>query len=306
VSTNRDRLPTEEDLHLLPRWACVVFAVRCARRVRPLYAATTDATPDIVARVDRLADLAEAWARLGRAERSTATIAPFHSSEPAADRLADDAAYAAVSAATLILATNIAHEDGGRARASAAAKFAIAAARYAEAAATYAYAAAISNTVENAGYAAKLAIRATEHAAKAANFSTDIGITSEIDNAEYVERGTALAAMWDDYDMLLSLARRYALTYESPVDIDLLGPISLEYRKRKRWISHSSNRALASTLKDDAQSIVMLRLNPGSATPEEIEELLLEISELFRAVGGKGLSFEISGGQVIARREVFA
>lgn len=32
-----DTLPTEEELATLPRWACVAFAARCARRVQPLF-----------------------------------------------------------------------------------------------------------------------------------------------------------------------------------------------------------------------------------------------------------------------------
>ena len=117
----------------------------------------------------------------------------------------------------------------------------------------------------------------------------------------------ASRAMWQDYKTLVELASARKWNDTSPVDPELLGPLWLVAGPQVVLSDSSDGPGLEMhELKAEFQPKMAFRLNPGSASPEEIAELLLAISELFRAVGGKGLVFEISGGQVLARQEVLS
>jgi hypothetical protein len=57
------RLPTEEELRALPRWAVVAFAARCARRVQPLFTHFWPKAPrEHIEAVDRAISLTQASA----------------------------------------------------------------------------------------------------------------------------------------------------------------------------------------------------------------------------------------------------
>lgn len=87
----RDR----EALARLPRWACVAFAARCARRVQPLYKLAWADAPDRerhVAAIDRAITLAESCA-------GAAADAGAGAAADAVDARAADAANAAARAA---------------------------------------------------------------------------------------------------------------------------------------------------------------------------------------------------------------
>jgi hypothetical protein len=101
MENERDTIPTEEDLLKLPRWACVAFAARCARRVQPFFAAWKSATQKQVDAVHRAITLAEASARVGRAEASLSDARAATRAANAADAVAAcDAARAAAAAAS--------------------------------------------------------------------------------------------------------------------------------------------------------------------------------------------------------------
>jgi hypothetical protein len=81
------RMPTAEEIAELPRWAQVAFAIRCARRVQPLFLADwPDAPPKYVVAIEK----AIKWA-----ERTLSG----HEDTSAYTRAAADAAYAAAAAA---------------------------------------------------------------------------------------------------------------------------------------------------------------------------------------------------------------
>ncbi len=54
-------------------------------------------------------------------------------------------------------------------------------------------------------------------------------------------------------------------------------------------------------LADDGSKMepIELYIDPGTATPEEIAELLIAISDLYRAFGGQGLEFKTCGGSAM-------
>mgnify|MGYP001476120194 CR=1 FL=1 len=67
------RLPTEEELRTLPRWAAVAYAARCARRVQPLFTHFwPDAPPEHVEAVDKAINCAITAAASAGAEHSPA------------------------------------------------------------------------------------------------------------------------------------------------------------------------------------------------------------------------------------------
>ena len=88
------RVPTEKDIAELPRWAQVAFAIRCAKRVQPLFRATY---PDVLAKygaaVDQAIQMAE---RLLRGDKADAAWAVWAATAAMAAKAADMAAFMAV------------------------------------------------------------------------------------------------------------------------------------------------------------------------------------------------------------------
>jgi hypothetical protein len=74
MATVPDRPPTLNNLLLLPRWARLAFAVRCARRVEPLYAAEKDAKLEYVEAIDHLNTRTAFLARMGRCQDEIGAI----------------------------------------------------------------------------------------------------------------------------------------------------------------------------------------------------------------------------------------
>ena len=106
------RLPTEEEIAQLPRWAQVAFAARCARRVQPLFTAGWAKSAGTRAEaVDRAISLTEAYAADPTSGNPTSVREAADSvykiayataeSDPGSSvrRAASDAAFAAASAA---------------------------------------------------------------------------------------------------------------------------------------------------------------------------------------------------------------
>jgi len=93
--------PLREELRKLPRWACVAFAARCARRAQPMFTLKwKDAPREHVEAIERAITAAEASARVGFADASIlAAVAAAADADAAA---ATDAAYAAEAAEAAI------------------------------------------------------------------------------------------------------------------------------------------------------------------------------------------------------------
>jgi hypothetical protein len=120
------RLPTEEELRTLPRWAVVAYAARCARRVQPLFTHYwPDAPREHVEAVDRAITLAEAaaadpasasdWVPALAARSAANAAANAAAARSAARSAANAAANAALNAAAAnpaaaaLTAANAAH-----------------------------------------------------------------------------------------------------------------------------------------------------------------------------------------------------
>lgn len=69
MTTPRNPTPYKDDLLKLPRWARVVFAVRCARRVQPFVGTWKAVSKKQIEVVEVALALCEASARSGRVER---------------------------------------------------------------------------------------------------------------------------------------------------------------------------------------------------------------------------------------------
>jgi hypothetical protein len=132
---DRPELPTQEDLYKLPSRAIVAYAVRCARRVQPLFSLAEG----------RMKDLERRQAAVEGALRSAER---FCVTEDLADTIAADAvaAYAAASFAAEAVA--------------------------AFTAAYVAYAAAVANTADTADFAAESAAEVAAAAEAAADAKT--------------------------------------------------------------------------------------------------------------------------------------
>lgn len=66
---DRTKPPTAADLELLPRWARVAFAARCARRVYPIIESVSPRSPEPMIRgIQEAIVAAESWAKAGKRE----------------------------------------------------------------------------------------------------------------------------------------------------------------------------------------------------------------------------------------------
>jgi restriction endonuclease Mrr len=109
--TQAAEVPNEEALRSLPRWALVAFAVRCARRVQPLFTRAWPQAPDeYVATLARAVEETERWAGRGI---SAMTSARYHANAAAevAD-LADQESGAVLKSGAYFAAHAIANAAG--------------------------------------------------------------------------------------------------------------------------------------------------------------------------------------------------
>ncbi|MBX3322800.1 MAG: hypothetical protein KF757_07395 [Phycisphaeraceae bacterium] len=190
------RIPTEEELATLPRWACVAFAARCARRVQPLYKHFwPDAPAKHVEALDKVITLAQASAA-DPASTSEAELRAVHAAAHAAAATYSAHAHAADAAAS----------DAAAAHAVAAYSAADAAAR----AAVAAYSAAV------AVYAAATRAAAAADAAHSAAHSAD--------TAPYVF-AHASRAIRRDYEQLKAAAKAEQWSDDTPVPPAFFGPL---------------------------------------------------------------------------------
>lgn len=196
------KLPTEDDIRQLPRWARVAFAARCARRVLPLFqshrpgpGAPDEHTSSVVVAIE--------------AVEQVAARAP--SSAPA--RVA--VIYAAAAAARATHAAAYAAPRGGAARAARAAR---AAAATAHATAVAADAPPDAPRARNAARAVAYAAAAGAHAARAAAYGH-----RSIDRS-----------IGQDFIKLKNAARAGGWTDNTPVPPEVFGPLWPDGRPN-RW-----------------------------------------------------------------------
>jgi len=116
---NEAQIPTKEEIELLPRWAQVAFAARCARRVQPLILHDWPEAPQIfLDNIDKAITLAEASAAdpASASEKAdAATFARAAYAAYAADAAAARAAYAADAARAAYADDAAAAADAARA-----------------------------------------------------------------------------------------------------------------------------------------------------------------------------------------------
>ncbi|MCU0981117.1 MAG: hypothetical protein MUF25_18360 [Pirellulaceae bacterium] len=180
-------LPTTDDLKKLPLGAIVACAVRCARRVQPLY--------------DRAAGTAELEKHKADIEWAISLAETFCLSHEVG-AAAYDAAYAARDAATAVDA-----KDAARA-ASAAAR-----------AAAYAFDIPKSAVYDHSVYATRVAVEAAD-AAQAAARAADHAAARAADGT-----GAAQAAAKADFDRLLTLNQGTYPKLGDPIDPTENGPL---------------------------------------------------------------------------------
>jgi hypothetical protein len=194
TSTEKTRSPaqsnllvTARDLTGLPRWACVAFATRCARRVQPLFTLRwPEALKEHAEAVEKAISLAEAAARTGHADN------PMVSN---AGSLAAMAGSAANHAASSNIATVIASTVAGLA----------------------------AGTAANV---ASIAARAREPDGDPDYESCLIQVLAAVNLGFSVATAhAAYATARSDYELLLALAKEERWSRESPVEPDLLGPL---------------------------------------------------------------------------------
>ena len=247
-------IPTEKELATLPRWACVAFAARCARRVQTLYKLFWPEAPvEHVETLDKVITLVQASA----AGPSSTSDSAFDANVTAAAA----AVYAANVTAAAAAAANAAYA------AAEAAEAANAAANVTAAVYPYAYAAAAA-----AAAAANAAARAAYAAYAAAN-------------------AYAAAAMRRDYELLKAAAKAEQWTNDTPVPPAFFGPL-WPFGKPEHWSSEADTASAASetpALKIEISVPAGMNKAESDAFDLKVKELLAELSRLDVLMGGNGL-----------------
>ena len=200
--SDQPSLPTEDDLKKLPLGAIVAYAVRCARRVQPLYG--------------RAAGLAE-WRKHETALEWAISLAENFCLSHVVSAAAYDAAYGARSAAQAVDARDAARAASAAARAAAYA-FDV------PKSAVYDHVIYASRVAAEAVDAAKAAARAAAHAASAttaAACSPDEDESDENDDEDAAQDAAARA----DYDRLLKLNPGAFPKLGQPIDATENGPL---------------------------------------------------------------------------------
>lgn len=186
-----ESLPSEEQVRRLPRWARVAYAARCARRVQALFALNwKDAFANYVQAVGDAIALAEAAARVGRANFAACKDAAWFASSASTDAdsfTCGSAGAASMAADAASWAAFIAADAADDARADFLGT-------YTAADATRAY-----------------------YAARQACFAAHNWLDSTVPAIN--------ACMQSDYELLSRFSQDRGWTDSSPVDIALLGPL---------------------------------------------------------------------------------
>ncbi len=258
------QIPTKKRIAGLPRWAQVAFAIRCARRVQPLFkAAWPEAPEDDVVAVEQA---------IHNAERQ---LAAYITISHADHGVLNTAIVAAIAAARI--AESTASDSAARA-----AQAAIAA----HAAATYA------TTAETPEANGRVARAASAEAHTAAALAATHAAHAIHDVTTYNAVGKAIRR---DFETLKALSRMERWTDETRPSLESLGPLWLEgeepdwkevARRAKKYIGFSYNED-------------RLVLTAYVDKSEDDDTLVEGIIELYRALnkyhilcGGSGLTVD--------------
>jgi hypothetical protein len=268
------KIPTSEELFQLPRWACVAFAARCAKRVRPLFDL---AWPDAGERYRRAVDWAISVAAGAAASAGHATHAA-HAAEAAAHAAhaaaADAASAAPLAASAAAHAADAADADADLLAAHAAEAAADAATRAATAAATAFYAPVC------------LAIH------------RDYNLLRQAASTALTIGGSPLA-IHQDYNLLRQAApgRRY----QTHVPQEFFGPLWPD-GEPPGWPAQSGTSREGGGEAETAQGprgddeLVLQVQVPEGATDEQVldfvKQLVDKVDTLDRAYGGHGLQVD--------------
>jgi hypothetical protein len=272
-------LPNAEKLRALPRPAVVAFAARCARRIEPL--ALNSQLPERIKKTVTKAILfVETFA-------SGITSAAINVAQVTAD------VKAAASAASLasVKADDASIEIANRRAANAP----NASAKVADAAASAVHAAC------NAAFAAKLAaftgdsgiFVAAAHAA--ANAAEGAGAAA----AKTIDADTVKTAIRHDFGMLLERAKAEKWTNDTPVPPSVFGEMWPEGAPDWAQIKATKGDSLDSTSGQN-DLVIDLWIDPGNATVETLQKVLVALSELHIAAGGTGLEFKADSDFIYA------
>lgn len=196
------RVPASQELAELPRWAQVAFAIRCARRVQPLFQATwPDAPEEAVAAIEHALRCAEQLLT-GLAVPTKADILAIGAALRASNRDDDfensDALGVTNDAALAFLAAYEAH--------------------------THAYAA------EEAAFAASTVHVYLAHAECLAHLDALSGVDDSTTAARFVVRAAIAlwATTWRDFKVLRAMGMEEGWTDDTRPSLESLGPLWLE------------------------------------------------------------------------------
>ncbi len=284
-------VPSQKEIATLPRSAQVAFAVRCARRVQPLFTFFWPGAPQKnIDGVEKAISIAEQFAA-GDVTANAANVA-----------------NAAVYAANAVYAARDAVYAANAANAVYAARAAVYAANVANAV----YVTRVAANVVNAVYAANAAARA---AADAANKGPR--------DKNWV--CLVIQEIRSDFEKLLTAAKKEKWNDKRMIPPEFFGPMWPEgmpegwpegptYVRRSERRVHS--RAISKWLNkkkrfgfiipDDGaeQPVLEFYIKPGNASKETVLEVLNALSEYHRAAGGIGLEFTFDGQYVYASEGV--
>lgn len=297
-------LPTQEDLEKLPLRAIVAYAVRCARRVQPLFqrlAARRRELKEYARDVEQAISLAEGWCW----ERSDANASYLRMATAAQAAAARAAAAAAAADIAVAGKTTEAADEAAKAAREAVGSLALdqlaegedqltepEASAAAEATVTAQAAAALDRLAEGDAEVARAEIQAIAAEAKAQPRRLGRGRRAEdqlteADVAAVIEAAArAQAAARADYERLLSLS-------DEPIDPSENGPLGpLWPNGPPEWKPVQE------------QPNIEVYIDPGNASKETIQAVLESLSDLHLAAGGLGLTFTVDGLWVLAGAEV--
>ncbi|MCW5776578.1 MAG: hypothetical protein KIS87_09080 [Phycisphaeraceae bacterium] len=250
-------LPTDVELLTLPRWVCVAFAARCARRVQPLFACfRPDAPKEHVEAVDTAITLSERSAAHG-------TRVSAHNAVHAAD-----AARTAYNAAAALAPDDANAPYDANARAAARAAHA-------------AHAAARAVDAADAAAAAD--------AADAASAAGEAAFEGDFTGAFEGAFDATVAAMRHDFELLRAAVQAENWTDDTPVPPEFFGPL-WPHGEPEGWpTQHGDSRADPSDEETPGAPPLSLYFDLAEFSANEITEFIGKLSALYAEIGGDDL-----------------
>lgn len=292
-------LPTRDEIKLLPRWAEVAFAARCARRVQILFVSQwPDAPREHIDAVDRAIAYAELSAAAADAVFASFFICKADSASYSFVAGADAASDAANAAAASLAAFRDDAEvaAGAAARAAAVAADNAAACGAAESRPVYitglsaadAAAAAVAAADNAAFRAAAVAHRTAHPVSYTASSAADAAARAIAEALNLIRR---------DYLLLLDRAKKEGWNDQTKVPPEVFGPMWPD-GEPEGWPWPIDQAAARPTLVDKTNSAVTRTLSPPTffivwdpelVTEDDYSEIVEALSELVAAEGAAGV-----------------